>query len=642
MSEIQIIETVLQRTARRRRWQNAWRCVWQGLLAGAIVWLLALLVYKLLPVPATILSGAGLTAGLLVLVGFAVGWSRPVTLMDTARWVDGQRKFQERLSTALEVAKSPQQEEWRQLLIMDAAKCVNKINPSQLLPYRLPKASQWALLVLLLAAGVGFVPEYRSKNYLQKTNEAEIIRDTGRQLADLTRRSLENRAPALETTRQALDSVAELGEHLTKAQLTRSDALKDLASVSEKLKEQARELGKNPAFKTLERAARNSDKGGLPSAADLQKQMEALRQSLGKDAPDSKALEKLQRDLQKATEAAAGLPDKDSAQADAARDQLSKILADLAQQAHDLGVPLPSLEEAIAALAASQIDQLLKDLQIAETDLQKLHEMAKTLEQLQLKAEKIGKDLAEQLENGQAEAAQATLQKMVQQLKSDNLDADQMKKVLEEISKAVKPAGLYGKASEFLKQAAQQMQGGQKPAAAQSLADAAKELEGLLQQLNDAKSMMASLEALQRAQMAIGNGQKWGKGPPRAGKGGGVGAGVGTWSDDSRWMDISDIKERWDNSGVVRGDEESRGVSDRGDAQLPDNLEATKIKGQINPGGHMPSITLKGVSIKGMSKVDFKEMATAAQTEAQSALSQEKVPRAYQGAVRDYFDDLKK
>ena len=31
-----------------------------------------------------------------------------------------------------------------------------------------------------------------------------------------------------------------------------------------------------------------------------------------------------------------------------------------------------------------------------------------------------------------------------------------------------------------------------------------------------------------------------------------------------------------------------------------------------------------------------------AQTEAQSALSQEKVPRAYKGSVRDYFDDLKK
>jgi hypothetical protein len=56
----------------------------------------------------------------------------------------------------------------------------------------------------------------------------------------------------------------------------------------------------------------------------------------------------------------------------------------------------------------------------------------------------------------------------------------------------------------------------------------------------------------------------------------------------------------------------------------------------------MPSITLKGVSIKGQSKVDYEQAATAAQSDAESALSQEKVPRAYQGAVKDYFDDLKK
>ena len=32
----------------------------------------------------------------------------------------------------------------------------------------------------------------------------------------------------------------------------------------------------------------------------------------------------------------------------------------------------------------------------------------------------------------------------------------------------------------------------------------------------------------------------------------------------------------------------------------------------------------------------------AAQSDADSALSQDKVPRAYQGPVKDYFDDLKK
>jgi len=51
---------------------------------------------------------------------------------------------------------------------------------------------------------------------------------------------------------------------------------------------------------------------------------------------------------------------------------------------------------------------------------------------------------------------------------------------------------------------------------------------------------------------------------------------------------------------------------------------------------------LKGVSIKGASKVEYEAAAAAAQSDAQSALSQEKVPRAYQGAVRDYFDDIKK
>jgi hypothetical protein len=55
----------------------------------------------------------------------------------------------------------------------------------------------------------------------------------------------------------------------------------------------------------------------------------------------------------------------------------------------------------------------------------------------------------------------------------------------------------------------------------------------------------------------------------------------------------------------------------------------------------MPSITLRGVSVRGQSKVTVEQAIAAAQSEAQSALSQEKVPRAYQETVKGYFDDLK-
>ena len=646
MSDTQIIEGVLQRTARRKRWQQGWKGLWQGLLIAGAIWLVTLIAFKLLPLPERVLPVAGGVGVLVVLTGFLVGWWKRPTLMQTARWIDDQRKLQERLSTALEFGATESPGNWGQLLVTDATKHAQEINPKTLLPYSLPRVARWAMLSIALAIGLGFVPEYRSHRYVQKKKDAEVIKETGRALAELTRRNLEQRPPALEPTRQALDSVAELGDHLAKASLTRSDALRDLASVTEKLKEQAKDLGKNPAFKALERAARNPTTGGVQGSADLQKQIESLQKSLEKQAAgaDPRSMQKFSEDLKKAKEAASALPDSNSASGDAAREQLEKTLSDLSNRAKDLGLSLPSLEQAMAALAASQTDQMLRDLETTETELEKLQEMAKALSQLQMQAEKVGKDLAEQLQNGQADAAQTTLEKMVQQLQTGPVTQEQMKQMLDEVARAVNPAGEYGKVADFLKRGVQQMQRAEKEDAAQSLAQAAKELQNLAQQMKDGESLMASLEALQKAQMCVGNGQGWNQqqGQPKAGPGGGVGRGVGTWADDSRFLDISEIKDRWDNSGVVRSDQDGRGITDRGDGQLADSLVPTKVKGQINPGGPMPSITLKGVSIKGQSRVDYTEAATAAQTEAQAALSQEQVPRAYQGAVRDYFDDFKK
>ena len=75
--------------------------------------------------------------------------------------------------------------------------------------------------------------------------------------------------------------------------------------------------------------------------------------------------------------------------------------------------------------------------------------------------------------------------------------------------------------------------------------------------------------------------------------------------------------------------------------KVPANMDASRIKGQIDPKGQMPCITLRGVSITGNSKVQFQEAVSAAQSDARNALNQDKVPRAYRDSVRDYFDDLK-
>ncbi len=646
MSDLQIIETTLERAARRRRRERAFRGLWQGLFVGAVIWLLTLGAYKLFPIPIWTLAAAALVGLLAALVGLVIGGWRGNSLAETARWVDGRQHLQERLSTALEMAKGKAGggEAWRELLVTDAASHLKEVDPRRLVQFRLPKISRWAMLVLALAAGLGFVPEYRSKNYLTKQADQKVIKETGRQLVELTKRSLQ-RPPALETTQKAMDAVNELGEQFTKKALTRSEALKDLANVTDRLKDEMKEMGRDPAMKRMEQAARSRSGDTSPEAARLQKQIEEAQKQLGNPTGTPEDMDKLNKELNKIQEAAKAAADKNGGMSQSDKEKISQSMAALAKQAQEMGLQMPNLDQAIQALAANQTDMVLKDLEASTTDLEKMRDMAKSLQQMQQQMEKMGKDLAEQLKNGQPEAAQSTLQRMINQLKSSNLTPEQLNKMLSEVSKAVDPASQYGKVAEHLKQAAQKMQQGQKPGAAQSLAEASKELDRLMQQMNDAQALQAELDALNKASMCVGTCQSWGQckgNKPGFKNGGKPGSGVGTWADeDGGWGYDGQQTKTWDNTGLTRPDQASRGTTDRGDAELNDALRPDKVKGQFSPGGQMPSITLKGVSIKGQSKVALEESTAAAQADAQSALSQEKVPRAYQGAVRDYFDDKK-
>jgi hypothetical protein len=645
MSDLEAIQNVLARAARRRRSQRAWNGFWQGLLVGAVIWLIALGTYKIAPIPSSILIGAAGLGLLCVAAGFLRGWFHKSSLLQTARCLDDRQRLQERMGTALEMTGAGGNEDWRALLVADAARFAAKLDPRKIFPYHLPRATRWALLALALGASVGLMPEYRSKDYLARKQDAAAIKDVGKRIVEVTHRSLEQRPPVLEATHKAIETARELGLRLDKNPLTRNDALKDLANVAEKLKSQLNELGqKNPAFKELEKEARAAapDKNG--GSLEEQKQLDALQKSLEKSGGNPAALDKLADDLQKLQKALAGLPGDNSPAAAAARQKMAQNLADLAQQAAALGQPLPNLDDAIAALKANKTDDFQKDMNAATTDLAKLQQMAKTLQQLQRQSEKLGRDLAEQLKFGQPDAARQTLQKMIDQLNSGNLTPDQLKKMLDEVSRGVDPAAPYGKAANFLKQAAQQMKSGDKSGSAQSLADASRELEKITAEMADAKALQDSLDAVNKAEICLATHRAWGECQggscrvlgKRPGKGG-----VGTWTDDDSQL-YPEMSALWDNSGAKRPDMDPRGLTDRGEPRLADNLAPTKVHGQIAPGTPMPAITLKGVSIKGQSAVGYQEAVSAAQNDAQSALNQDQVPRAYQGAVRDYFDDLKK
>ena len=646
MSDLQVIEQTLMVAARRRRRERAVRGLWQGMFTGAIIVFLTVAAYKLLPLPVWSIRAAVVTGIVSAIVGMIIGgWHRD-SLGETARWVDGRQHLQERLSTALELAKSPGPESWRELLVTDAAAHLKEFDPRRLVRFRLTRASRWAFLVVALTVGLGFVPLFRTKAYVQKQADQNVIKDAGKHLVELTKQSLSNRPPALESTQKVLDAVNELGDQFTKKAMTRTEALKDLTKVSDRLKDEMQNLNTDPALKRMQQAARAQDDSSADSA-QMQKQLEEAQKQMGNSTATPQDIDKLNQELNKLQEAAKAEQEKNGNLSQATKDQISQSLAALSKQSQDMGLNMPNLDQAIQALAASQTGMFLKDMQASVDDLQKMSDLAKSVQQIEQQMQKTGKDLAEQLKNGQSEAAQATLQKMIDQLKSANLTPDQLKQIMSDVAKAVDPGSKYGKVADFLTKAGQQMQEGQKPDAAQSLADASKELDRLMQEAGDAKSLMAEMDALNQASMCVGTCSSWGQCQGlKAGfnpHGGKPGKGVGTWADENGgWGYDGQQTELTDNSAMKRPDMAGKGLTDRGDGELSDALKPTQVKGQFSPGGQMPSITLKGVSIKGTSTVTLEEATVAAQQDAQSALSQEKVPRAYQGAVRDYFDDSKK
>lgn len=641
MSDLKTIQSVLETAARRRRWSKAWNGFFRGLFLASALWLAAVAAFKLFPIPFAALGIAGIAAALLTLGGFVFGGRKKDSALETAQWVDRKLGSKERLSAAIEFSSSSS---WGEVLLRDGIRCVNAVRPKRILPYHLPKVARWTVLLLFVGATLGFVPEYRSQRYLNAQKEQAVIRETGRHLESFAKRAIRQGLPKMKPTEEAMLSVGELGEKLQTARLTRAAALDKIASVTEKLKTETKELDENPAFQRLRQASRASsnDSGNV---AKLQKKIQTLQQKMEGNSGNPDALQEMKNQLKQLQQAAAGQNSSEGGTTPEMRQQTAESIANLSQIAREQGISLPDLEEALTAWQSGEIDQFLKALDSAQMDLDKMLEMAKALQKMQMQQAEIGRNLGEQLEKGQAPAARNRLLEMVQKLRSGTTDTEEIQRLMAEVSEALEPARGYGEVHSLFQQALRQGKAGNSLESAQSLQAAADELKKLMEQFADMQCLMESLDALKQAQMCVGNCVGWGRGKsmmPGFQPGGKPGAGVGTWADENGSSYFPETSDRWDNSGIIRPDMESRGHTNRGEGGDVQGMTPTKVRGNFTPGGPMPSITLRGVNIKGESRVSIQEAIASAQDEAQNALSQQKIPRAYQQTVRSYFDDVAK
>jgi hypothetical protein len=168
--------------------------------------------------------------------------------------------------------------------------------------------------------------------------------------------------------------------------------------------------------------------------------------------------------------------------------------------------------------------------------------------------------------------------------------------------------------------------------------------EGLERGAEPGQAWAAWAERLEQGLLAVRNGAMWQVGTEdgtRSGGGGqegnpGLGAGQGV--EEGRLF----YPENTGLGGGVGGRQPgvaSSEIKDGGEELLTGTAVPSRVQGALTP-GPMPSVALKGSSLRGQSTVGYREAVVAAQMEAERALNQDTVPRAYRNSVRGYFDDL--
>ena len=645
MSHREIILKSIKRARIGLITHRLWHGVWRGVLAGGCAALLWFGIYKVFPIPGHFLDEGFLVSGAVGVVVMLVHGLRSMSRRKVAEYLDSSQHLNERLSTALELADENSESPWIELIEKDAAKAANGIRWKELVRWTFPVSGRWALAVIAGIIGLGFVPEYRTTEFLEEEKNRDIIQDTGRELVKVLKTSYEKRPKPLDAANEKfLEEGIALGNELSEARLKKNGALRKLDDFTTRIQDEINRMTDDPSQRRMKEMAQSGKAMDSSTASEMVKQMEAMREKLGEAAGQADKLSQMRDQLSQMQDMARQMEEALKNPNSEASRQLAEAMKDLEDQFRQMGMDSEAFRKAMEALKNGDTDAFAENMNLAMNDMEKMLEMAQALQQME---QQIGKDLAEQLERGQVAAAMESLDQLAEKLADPNLTEEEREEIARQLEEAADQAQGFDELQKNLQEAADQARQGNAEEARQAIAKAQENLDDLMESMQNAQNLQQMMNAMKKAGAAIGAGKKWGRmkgqgqgqGQGRGpGQGQGLGGGFGKWSDGSDPLP-AEKTELQDQSNMFQQDDEARGISDRDDSFEANRFSPDQIKGDISPGSSMPSMPLKGVHIKGQSKATFQEVIDQIQNSEAESVDQTRIPRAYQDAVKSYFDE---
>jgi len=299
-TDFQYIQQAIRKTRRRRRVFQLWQGLWHGFQVGAVVWVVVLIAYKLIPLREPWPWAALAAVPLAAVAGMVLALLRRTSMADTPQWLDLQLGLKERLVTAWELAREKPGSPWTPLLIARAADALRQTRWQEVVRFRWPRQAYVTGTLLVVSLGLLWVPEYRSQGWRERQRQSRAQQEAGRELVAFARRELQTEALSPEVE-AALREVETMGRQLLEHTQTPDQALQALAELARRLEERARSQADAPGG-TRENATSGVDRSDashpaqepsaharLASEADASRMVDRGAQARA-DAPSATAL----------------------------------------------------------------------------------------------------------------------------------------------------------------------------------------------------------------------------------------------------------------------------------------------------------------------------------------------------------------
>ncbi len=590
------------RAAQRRLWVNRWlgQLGW-ALTIAACAWIAVLLVARLCALTWPLAWMALGALGAAVIASAIWTAMRRDTTLDAAVALDKAAGLKERVSSGLVCAGRT--DPFSQAVVADAAETAGPISVRKFVPIRGARSLVYGgvvgflgLLLLWLFPEFDLLGKAQARERVQqKLTASNQARATLAQPVEAVKNLVES-SPALKDMKemQELEALAKPNDKPVDPSDLRREAIKKLDKLGDELKKQAAA----ERFKDLQETKNRLKEMGKPQDAK---------------SPPSKLMQ--------------ALTDGDFKQA---QEELSKMKEQLAKKKHDA----KSQEE--VKKMSEQLDQLAKKLNDAAGD----KNLQEQLKQSGLNAEQM-KRILDALNKKDPQQLSKMMEDLEKKLKKEGMSQQQIDKMKKQVQQAQKQQGSkqqMNKLAESMKKAGQKCQTGDKQGAGQQMDEAGEQLsqmEMMEQQMGEIDSKMSQLDDL-KDEMGDQNKDQGDKQCKQCN-------GTGMRKDGSPCPHCNGTGQC--NGGGADGQKpgpggRGRGAGQRGQKDIDVAFQKRRAKVEQRQGAVIGQWFVKGDQIKGESKAQYLEAVQSAVRDASDALEKDQVPRAYQKAVKNYFDRL--